>query len=380
MQKSEPLNGVGRRDFLALGIAAPALASLSAPAPANAKKRTTSLRPGRRLLGSLEVSSIGLGVQNMTRTYQTTIPNRSEMHNIIRAAYDNGVTFFDAAEAYGAHEVERLLGEAIQPFRNKVVITSKFGWNIDQETGKRSPGLNSRPDHVRRVVDGMLKRLRTDRIDLLYQHRVDPDVPIEDVAGLMKDLTAQGKILHWGMCEMGQKTLRRAHAEQRLTAVQNEYSLLWRGPEQWVLNACEELGIGFVPWSPLGVGFLAGAIDANTRFAQGDIRGIEPRFSPENLPGNLALVQVLKQWGERKNATAGQIALAWLLAKKPWIVPIPGTTQMAHMRENAGAADVRLTPTEFAELTASVDQIKIVGERLPAPVLAYSEVEAPPKR
>jgi aryl-alcohol dehydrogenase-like predicted oxidoreductase len=226
----------------------------------------------------------------------------------------------------------------------------------------------------------MLKRLRTDRIDLLYQHRVDPDVPIEDVAGMMKDLMAQGKILHWGMCEMGQKTLRRAHAVQRLTAVQNEYSLLWRGPEQWVLNACEELGIGFVPWSPLGVGFLAGAIDANTRFAQGDIRGIEPRFAPENLSKNLALVQLLKQWGDRKNATPAQIALAWLLAKQPWIVPIPGTTQMAHMRENAGAVDVRLTPAEFAELTASADQIEIVGERLPAQVLAYSEVEAPLKR
>jgi aryl-alcohol dehydrogenase-like predicted oxidoreductase len=380
MRKSVTIKGVGRRDVLALGLAAPALATLSTTAQASAKTRAKPLSPGRRRLGTLEVSSIGLGVQNMTRTYQTTIPNRAEMHNIIRSAYDNGVTFFDAAEAYGAHEVERLLGEAIQPIRNKVVITSKFGWNIDQETGKRSPGLNSRPDHVRRVVDGMLKRLRTDRIDLLYQHRVDPDVPIEDVAGMMKDLMAQGKILHWGMCEMGQKTLRRAHAVQRLTAVQNEYSLLWRGPEQWVLNACEELGIGFVPWSPLGVGFLAGAIDANTRFAQGDIRGIEPRFAPENLSKNLALVQLLKQWGDRKNATPAQIALAWLLAKQPWIVPIPGTTQMAHMRENAGAVDVRLTPAEFAELTASADQIEIVGERLPAQVLAYSEVEAPLKR
>src|SRR5690606_27343697 len=216
-------------------------------------------------------------------------PTRSEMLNIIRTAFDRGVTFFDAAEAYGPHEVERLLGEAIRPFRDQVVITSKFGWNIDQATGQRRPGLNSQPEHVRAVVDGMLQRLATDRIDLLYQHRVDPDVPIEDVAGLMKDLIAQGKIRHWGLCEMGPQTLRRAHAEQRVTAVQNEYSLLWRGPEKWVLAACEELGIGFVPWSPLGVGFLTGAIDASTRFAEGDIRLIETRFSPENLPHNLAL-------------------------------------------------------------------------------------------
>lgn len=377
MQNREKTSGVGRREFLALGAALPALAALPAAAEAHTKPRASSPHSGNRRLGTLEVSSIGLGVQNMTRTYQTTIPNRAEMHNIIRAAYDDGITFFDAAEAYGAHEVERLLGEAIVPFRNKVVITSKFGWNIDQETGKRSPGLNSRPEHVRRVVDGMLKRLRTDRIDLLYQHRVDPDVPIEDVAGLMKELIAQGKILHWGMCEMGQNTLRRAHAEQRVTAVQNEYSMLWRGPEQWVLKACEELGIGFVPWSPLGVGFLAGAIDANTRFAQGDIRGIEPRYLPENLPHNFALVDLVKRWSVRKNATPAQIALAWLLAQKPWIVPIPGTTQMAHMQENTNAVTVRFSPAELAELNAAVSGFQTQGARLPEQVLVFSEVEAP---
>ncbi|MDP3676171.1 MAG: aldo/keto reductase, partial [Novosphingobium sp.] len=214
----------------------------------------------------------------------------------------------------------------------------------------------------------------------LYQHRVDPDVPIEDVAGLMKDLMTQGKVLHWGLCEMGPKTLRRAHAEQRVTAVQNEYSVLWRGPEKWVLPACEELGIGFVPWSPLGVGFLAGAVDANTRFAPGDIRGIETRFSPENLPHNLALVDLLKRWGERKNAAPGQIALAWLLAQKPWIVPIPGTTQMAHMRENTGAAALRFSSAELADLNASISEVRVLGARLPEQVLAYSEVEArPPK-
>lgn len=370
---------VGRRAFLgAAGSLAAAPLLATAPASASARE-ANSAGKGQRTLGSLEVSSIGLGVQNMTRTYQTTIPRRPEMLAIIRAAYDNGVTFFDAAEAYGAHEVERLLGEGVAAFRDKVVITSKFGWNIDQETGQRRPGLNSRPEHVRAVVDGMLRRLRTDRIDLLYQHRVDPEVPIEDVAGLMKELMAEGKVLHWGMCEMGPQTLRRAHAEQRLTAIQNEYSLLWRGPEKWVLSACEELGIGFVPWSPLGVGFLAGAIDANTRFAPGDIRGVESRFSPENLPHNLALVQLVTRWGQRKGAAPGQVALAWLLAQKPWIVPIPGTTQMAHMRENAGAAAVRFTPTELAEFTAEADAIAVRGARLPDNVLAFSEVEARPR-
>ncbi|RYG07735.1 MAG: aldo/keto reductase, partial [Caulobacteraceae bacterium] len=264
----------------------------------------------------------------MTRTYQTTVPSRPEMLNIIRTAFDEGLTFYDAAEAYGAHEVERLLGEGVEPFRDRVVVATKFGWNIDQQTGERRPGLNSRPEHVRTVVEGMLGRLRTDRIDLLYQHRVDPAVPIEDVAGLIGDLKREGKVLHWGLCEMGQATLRRAHAEQPVTAVQNEYSMLWRGPEQWVIPTCEELGIGLVPWSPLGVGFLNGAIDAGTRFAQGDIRGIESRFAGEDLAHNLALVELVKSWAERKQAAPGQIALAWLLAQKPWIAPIPGTTQM----------------------------------------------------
>lgn len=384
MQTSDKTRGVGRRGLLGAGLALPALAataatSVSARAPAQAARTAPVTPPDRRRLGTLEVSSIGLGVQNMTRTYQTTIPTRPEMINIIRTAYDTGVTFFDAAEAYGPHEVERLLGEAVAPIRDRVAITSKFGWNIDQQTGQRRPGLNSRPDHVRRVVDGMLQRLKTDRIDLLYQHRVDPAVPIEDVAGLMKELMAEGKVLHWGMCEMGQQTLRRAHAEQPLAAVQNEYSLLWRGPEEWVLGACEELGIGFVPWSPLGVAFLNGAIDDNTRFAPGDIRGGESRFSPENLPHNLALVELLKQWAERKEARPGQIALAWLLAQKPWIVPIPGTTQMAHMLENTGAAAIRFTPAELTEFTAAADAIEIRGARLPDAVLAYSEVEAPPR-
>jgi aryl-alcohol dehydrogenase-like predicted oxidoreductase len=379
-------NDIGRRSFLLSAgslAAAPLVGGISTKAYAEGTESEKVLAPapiGRRRLGSLEVSSVGIGVQNMSRTYQTTIPRRADMIDIIRTAFDKGVTFFDAAEAYGPHEVERILGEGIAPFRNKVAITSKFGWNIDLETGQRLPGLNSKPDHIKLVVDGMLKRLRTDRIDLLYQHRVDPDVPIEDVAGAIKDLKTQGKVLHWGLSEMGPNTLRRAHATLPVTAVQNEYSMLWRGPEAVIIPLCQELGIGFVCWSPLGVGFLTGAIDANTRFAAGDIRGVEGRFSPENLPNNLRLVELVKRWSERKGATPSQIALAWVMAQKPWIVPIPGTTQMAHMLDNIGASDVRFTSSEIAELNRDVSAIEIRGARLPDQVLVYSGVEAPPKK
>lgn len=372
---------INRRNLLlaAGGVAAAmqsgaAMAQTSAPA---ASSVTTSSAIGRRKLGSLEVSSVGLGVQNMSRTYQQTIPTRAEMHNIIRSAFDHGLTFYDAAEAYGPLEVERILGEGVEPFRDQIVIATKFGWNIDQETGERKPGLISRPDHVKMVVEGMLKRLRTDRIDLLYQHRVDPQVPIEDVAGAVKDLMDQGKVLNWGLCEMGLNTLRRAHAAVPLTAVQSEYSMLWRGPETGAIPICEELGVGFVPWSPLGVGFLNGAIDAKTRFAPGDIRGIEGRFAPENLPSNLALIELLKTWADRKEARIGQLALAWLLAQKPFIVPIPGTTQMAHMIENIGAPSVQFSPPEIAELNKAVAAIEIKGARLPDAVQAFSDVEAP---
>lgn len=347
--------------------------------PQSSNQQDTSVQ-GRRKLGTLEVSSVGLGVQNMSRKYTTEVPYRPEMHNIIRTAFDRGVTFYDAAEAYGPHEVERILGEGVAPFRDKVVICSKFGWNIDQQTGQRRPGLNSRPEHVRNVVEGMLKRLRTDRIDLLYQHRVDPAVPIEDVAGLMKDLIQEGKLLHYGLSEPGLQTVRRAHAVHPVTAIQNEYSLLWRGPEDEVIPLCQELGIGFVPWSPLGVGFLTGAIDANTRFAPGDIRGIESRFSPENLPHNLALVDLVKSWATQKQATPAQISLAWLLAQKPWIVPIPGTTNMAHMLQNNGADAVRFTSEELTQFNSALEKIEIQGERLPKMVLDFSGVEAAPKK
>ena len=380
-------DAIGRRDFLAKAVLAGVTVALSSLPSAASLPEASSSDAGvpasqvksRRKLGTLEVSSVGLGVQNMSRKYETTVPYRPEMINIIRAAYDHGVTFFDTAEAYGPFECERILGESITPFRDKVVITSKFGWNIDPETGQFRMGLNSRPEHIKQAVDGMLKRLRTDRIDLLYQHRVDPQVPIEDVAGAVKDLMSQGKVLHWGLSEMGPHTLRRAHAALPVTAVQNEYSMLWRGPEEVVIPMCQELGIGFVCWSPLGVQFLTGAIDANTRFAAGDIRGGETRFSPENLPRNLALVKLAKEWADRKSATPGQIALAWLMAQRPWIVPIPGTTQMAHMIENAGASSVVFTTEELKELNASLADIHVQGQRLPDGVLSLSGVEAPPK-
>jgi len=361
--------------------AAPLLGAASAPASSQATgpgRAAAQAVSGRRRLGKLEVSSIGIGVQNNSRKYTTETPYRPEQIALLRAAFDHGVTFFDTAEAYGPHECERILGEAIQPFRDQVVITSKFGWNIDLETGQRGPGLNSRPEHIRQAVEGSLRRLRTDHIDVLYQHRVDPAVPIEDVAGAVQDLMRQGKVRYWGLSEMGIGTLRRAHAALPLTAVQNEYSMLWRGPERDVLPVCEELGIGFVPWSPLGVQFLTGWIDANTRFAPGDIRGGETRFAPENLPHNLQLVALTQRWGERKQAAPAQIALAWLMAQKPWIVPIPGTTNAAHMLQNNGASNVRFTPTELEELNAAVRAIEVRGQRLPDAVLVHSGREAPP--
>lgn len=372
---------IGRRALLGAAgglVAVPLLGSGAGRASAQMPGRTTAATvTGRRRLGKLEVSSIGLGVQNMSRKYTTEIPYRPEMISLIRTAYEQDVTFFDCAEAYGPHDCERILGEAIQPFRNQVVVTSKFGWNIDQETGARRPGLNSRPDHIKRVVDGMLRRLRTDRIDLLYQHRVDPDVPIEDVAGTVQDLMRQGKVRHWGLSEMGLGTLRRAHAALPVTAVQSEYSMLWRGPERDVLAVCEKMGIGFVPWSPLGVQFLTGSIDANTRFAPGDIRAVEGRFAQENMAHNLQLVTLVQRWAERKQAAPAQIALAWLLAQKPWIVPIPGTTNVAHLLQNNGASAVRFTVAELAELNAAVRVIEVRGQRLPDAVLVHSGREAP---
>lgn len=380
---------MNRRDILkTVGLAA-GTALLPLGSLANAASNSTSradnnslLNPiSKRKLGkNLEVSAVGMGVQNMHRNYSTLIPYRPEMIKILQSAYDRGITFFDCAEAYGPHENERILGEAIQSFRDKVVITSKFGWNIDLETGKRLPGLNSKPEHIKLAVEGMLKRLKTDRIDLLYQHRVDPEVPIEDVAGAIKDLMNEGKILHWGLSEPGLQTIRRAHAELPLTAIQNEYSMIWRNPETDVIPICEELGIGFVAWWPLACGVLTGAIDANTRFAPGDIRANTTRYSAENLPQNLKLVDVIKNWAAIKEASPAQIAIAWLMAQKPWIVPIPGTTQRVHMEQNTDAHKIKFTKEELKTLNAEIETIQIAGQRLPDYVLPFSKVEAPIKK
>ncbi|MFB9134482.1 aldo/keto reductase [Vibrio olivae] len=370
---------VAATSMLSFATAAQASSEQSSSGVAGSKKSQSTSDIGKRKLGSLEVSSIGIGVQNMHRKFDTTVPYRPQMIKILREAYERGVTFFDTAEAYGPFENERILGEAISPFRDKIKITSKFGWNIDPKTGKRGPGLNSRPEHIKIAVEGSLKRLGTDHIDLLYQHRVDPQVPIEDVAGAVKDLMDQGKVLHWGLSEPGIQTIRRAHAELPLTAIQNEYSMATRDQEKAVIPLCEELGIGFVPWWPLNCQLLTGCIDAETNFAPGDFRSSTPRFSPENLAHNMQLIELIKRWADRKNAVPAQIPLAWLMAQRPWIVPIPGTTVMAHMIENVGATDVKFTPNELTELNAELNAIEIRGQRLPDGVLAFSGVEAPLK-
>jgi aryl-alcohol dehydrogenase-like predicted oxidoreductase len=325
----------------------------------------------KRKLGNLEVSAIGYGCMGLSYGYGPPT-DRREAIRIIRLAAERGVTLFDTAESYGPFTNEELVGEALAPVRNEVIIATKFGWNIDPETGERRPGLNSRPEHIQRAVEGMLKRLRTDHIDLLYQHRVDPDVPIEDVAGTIKELIAQGKVIYYGLCEAGAKTIRRAHAVHPVTAIQSEYSIWTRDPEPEVLPTCEELGIGFVAWSPLGQGFLTGKIDATTTFDSSDFRAIFPRFTPEARRVNLALVDLLKQTGERINATPAQVALAWLLAQKPWIVPIPGTTKPDRLEENLRAADVKLTSGDLADIEAAYAQMAIVGARLPEHILQYS--------
>lgn len=324
----------------------------------------------KRTLGNsgLEVSALGLGCMGMSSAYGPPA-NKGEMVALIRSAVDLGITFFDTAEAYGPFVNEELLGEALLPVRGQVVIATKFGFDIDPVTGARSGGVNSRPEHIRQMVEASLKRLKTDVIDLLYQHRVDPDVPIEDVAGTVKDIIQQGKVKYFGLSEAGAKTIRRAHAVQPVTAVQSEYSLWTRDPETDVLPTCEELGIGFVPFSPLGAGFLTGKIDSNTTFDSTDFRNISPRFTPENRKANQVLVDLLQNVAEQKQATPAQIALAWLLAQKPWIVPIPGTTKRHRLEENIAAANVHLTNDELKEIEAAAAQIQVQGARLPEAVL-----------
>lgn len=321
-----------------------------------------------RKLGTLEVSALGLGCMSMSSAYGPAA-DTTEMIKLIRAAHDRGVTFFDTAEAYGPFINEVLVGEALAPIRDKVVIATKFGFDIDLETGARTGGTNSRPEHIKAVAEACLKRLKTDHIDLFYQHRVDPNVPIEDVAGAIKDLVAAGKVRHYGLSEAGVGTIGRAHAVHPLAAVQSEYSLFWRGPEAELLPTLEALGIGFVPFSPLGAGFLTGKIDENTRFDPTDFRNHVPRFSPEARKANMALVDIAKAVAERKGATPAQVALAWLLAQKPWIVPIPGTTKLHRLEENLGAVELELTAADLAEIAAGLAKVEVQGERLPEAVL-----------
>jgi aryl-alcohol dehydrogenase-like predicted oxidoreductase len=392
---TSPLTQHARRRFLmgAAGVAAaPLVVGLAgcATEPAQQDPPTEEARvrdnamtaattvTSRRTLGSLEVSGLGLGCQTMTGLLYGPVTSRADMITLIRTAHEQGVTFFDTAEAYGPFESERIVGEALEPVRDEVVIASKFGFDIDPQTGQRRGGPNSRPDHIRSSVEAMLQRLRTDHIDLLYQHRVDPTVPIEDVAGTVKDLIEQGKVRHFGLSEPGPQTVRRAHAVQPLTAIQNEYSMLFRGPEREILPLCEELGIGFVPWAPVGMGFTTGTITPFTRFADGDFRAAVPRNSPENLAANMPLVQLIQDWAVRKGATPAQLSLAWLMAQRPWIVPIPSTTRMGHLADNLGAEEVTFSADELRDLNAAVAAIPIRGERLAPPVLAQTGVEAPP--
>ncbi len=320
----------------------------------------------KRKLGKsgLEVSAIGLGCMGMSFSY-VPIPDKNEMVKLLRAAVDRGETFFDTAEVYGPFKNEELLGEALAPVKSKIVIATKFGFNLDP-TGKEAwTGLNSRPEHIKAVAEASLKRLKIDCIDLFYQHRVDTAVPIEDVAGAVGDLIREGKVKHFGLSEAAAKTIRRAHSVQPVTAVQSEYSLWTRGIEAEVLPTLEELGIGLVPYSPLGKGFLTGAMNEKTTFGKGDFRNIVPRFTPEAMKANQALVDLLAAIGRKKNATPAQIALAWLLAQKPWIVPIPGTTKLARLEENLGAAEVELTAEDLRGIETAASKIKVQGERYP---------------
>jgi aryl-alcohol dehydrogenase-like predicted oxidoreductase len=329
----------------------------------------------KRSLGKsgLEVSALGFGCMGLSSAYGPPTP-RPDGVKIIRTAFEQGVTLFDTAEAYGPFANEELVGEAVAPFRDQVVVATKFGFDIDSKTGQRRSGLNSRPEHIREAVEAMLKRLKTGTIDLLYQHRVDPAVAIEDVAGAVKELIAAGKIKHFGLSEAGAKTIRRAHSVQRVTAVQSEYSLWTRDVEQNdVLRTCEELGIGFVPFSPLGAGFLTGKIDTNTKFDATDFRNISPRFTPEARAANQAVVDLLRKIADQKGGTPAQVALAWLLAQKPWIVPIPGTTKIHRLEENLGAVNIELTVGNLQEINSAAAKIEVHGARLPEAVLKMSE-------
>ncbi len=340
--------------------------SLHGSTSQKAINKDKSQKMQKRKLGksNLEVSAIGLGCMGMSFGYGPA-GDKQEMISLIRAAVERGVTFFDTAEVYGPFTNEELVGEALAPFRGQVVIATKFGWEPNPQDGGKWTALNSRPEHIKQAVEGSLRRLRIDAIDLFYQHRVDLNAPIEDVAGAVKELIREGKVKHFGLSEAGAQTIRRAHAVQRVTALQSEYSLWWRQPEEAVLPTLEELEIGFVPFSPLGKGFLTGKINEDTKFDTNDFRNIVPRFTSENRKANQTLVDLLTRFAAQKKATPAQIALAWLIAKKPWIVPIPGTTKLHRLEENLGAADVELTPEDLGEIERASLNIKVEGARYP---------------
>lgn len=365
-------NQLARRRFLAGGLAVGAAALLSSSlhgmahaaalsSPSATKNRQQPRSLPRRRLGSLQVSAIGLGCLPMVGYYGGTYAKK-DMIALIRRAYDSGVTFFDTAEVYGPYTSEEWVGEALAPVRDKVVIATKFGFGVEEG---RPTALNSRPDHIRRAVEGSLRRLRTDHIDLLYQHRVDPKVPMEDVAGTVKDLIREGKVLHFGLSEASAASIRRAHAVQPVSAVQSEYSLLWREPETKIFPTLRELGIGLVPYCPLGRGFLTGAIDENSRFTTGRLSTL-PQFTPEALKHNMPLPRLIRSWAERKQCTMSQFAIAWLLAQAPWIAPIPGTTNPAHLDDFLGGAAVSLTPEELEEFEREYGGITLMGHRADA--------------
>lgn len=365
-------NQLARRRFLAGGLAAGAAALLSSSlhgmahaaalsSPSATKNRQQPHSLPQRRLGSLQVSAIGLGCLPMVGYYGGTYAKK-DMIALIRRAYDSGVTFFDTAEVYGPYTSEEWVGEALAPVRDKVIIATKFGFGVEEG---RPTALNSRPDHIRRAVDGSLRRLRTDHIDLLYQHRVDPKVPMEDVAGTVKDLIREGKVLHFGLSEASAASIRRAHAVQPVSAVQSEYSLLWREPETKIFPTLRELGIGLVPYCPLGRGFLTGAIDENSRFTTGRLSTL-PQFTPEALKHNMPLPRLIRSWAERKQCTMSQFAIAWLLAQAPWIAPIPGTTNPAHLDDFLGGAAVSLTPEELEEFEREYGGITLMGHRADA--------------
>jgi aryl-alcohol dehydrogenase-like predicted oxidoreductase len=361
---------VGRREFITAGMSLTAASwmTLSPAAQAQQPVRAAGRGPktsvqSQRRLGSLEVSALGLGCLPLFGFYGRHT-EKKDMVALARAAVDRGVTFFDTAEIYGPFLDEEIVGEALAPVRDRVVIATKFGFEYTP-SGAPSGGVNSRPENIKRAVEGSLKRLRTDRIDLLYQHRVDPNVPIEEVAGTVRELIQEGKVMHFGLSEASPKTIRRAHAVLPVTAVQNEYSLMWRNPEtDGVLATCEALGIGFVPWWPLGAGFLTGAINGATRFARNDYRSTVPRLQPEAVKVNMRLVAVIRESAKRKGVTPAQFSLAWLMAQKPWIVPIPGTTQLDHLEENLGAMAVTFTPAELNAFKAAISKIALQGGRL----------------